>query len=74
MKFDTSLLSKYVIIFQLLIGSFQAMQAPLEERGQELELAVNFFQFNRDVDDEEVGYVTFTHEVCYRVRTGHGKP
>lgn len=31
-----------------------AMAAPLSEKGVELERTLGFFQFNRDVDDEEV--------------------
>lgn len=30
------------------------MAAPLSEKGVELERTLGFFQFNRDVDDEEV--------------------
>jgi len=31
-----------------------AMAAPLQEKGVELERTLGYFQFNRDVDDEEV--------------------
>ena len=31
-----------------------AMAAPLQEKGVELERTLGFFQFNRDCDDEEV--------------------
>lgn len=31
-----------------------AMAAPLSEKGVELERTLGYFQFNRDVDDEEV--------------------
>ena len=30
------------------------MAAPLSEKGVELERTLGYFQFNRDVDDEEV--------------------
>lgn len=34
-----------------------AMAAPLSEKGVELERTLGYFQFNRDVDDEEVGTI-----------------
>ena len=37
----------------------------MAERGQELELAVNFYQFNRDVDDEQVTLLFFDLSFSY---------
>ena len=33
------------------------MAAPLSEKGVDIERSLNYFQFNRDVDDEEVGII-----------------
>ena len=38
----------------LFLCRVDAMAAPLSEKGVELERTLGFFQFNRDVDDEEV--------------------
>lgn len=52
------------------------MAAPLSEKGVELERTLGFFQFNRDVDDEEVRtlrlglYEMLTKEwACYNEKT-----
>ena len=43
------------------------MAAPLSEKGVELERTLGFFQFNRDVDDEEVS----TLRLCfYEIKLG----
>lgn len=57
--------SHYLFLFVFLPRSFQAMEAPMAERGQELELAVNFYQFNRDVDDEQVTLLFFDLSFSY---------
>lgn len=33
---------------------YEALEAPLAEKAVELDLAMQFFQFDRDVDDEKV--------------------
>jgi len=33
---------------------YDALEAPLAEKAVELDLAMQFFQFDRDVDDEKV--------------------
>ena len=42
----------FAIVFFL--RRVDAMAAPLSEKGVELERTLGYFQFNRDVDDEEV--------------------
>lgn len=41
-------------LFAFFFCRVDAMAAPLSEKGVELERTLGFFQFNRDVDDEEV--------------------
>ena len=40
------------------------MAAPLSEKGVELERTLGYFQFNRDVDDEEVKRFYTSLEWC----------
>lgn len=43
-----------IAAFSLSLNRVDAMAAPLSEQGIELERTLGYFQFNRDVDDEEV--------------------
>lgn len=50
-------LSPYSLVlwwFHYFLNSFDALEGPLSARSKELEDQVQFFQFNRDVDDELV--------------------
>ena len=44
----------FAIVFLFFLRRVDAMAAPLSEKGVELERTLGYFQFNRDVDDEEV--------------------
>ena len=44
------------------------MAAPLSEKGVDIERSLNYFQFNRDVDDEEVGIIHMLLRECTFVK------
>ena len=44
----------FAIVLFFFLRRVDAMAAPLSEKGVELERTLGYFQFNRDVDDEEV--------------------
>lgn len=57
------MLNRSLLLF-FFLHRVDAMAAPLSEKGVELERTLGYFQFNRDVDDEEVKRFHTSLEWC----------
>lgn len=53
-RLSLSLTAFFDVIDGFIFNRYDALEAPLSEKAVELDLAMQFFQFDRDVDDEKV--------------------